>query len=111
MRALSSITFRQAETIAQAVQASSQAWDVQTMDDYDGYLSILIEPSVSDEHPAFVISGTTQHFKLFSLRDDDMGLVADFNDVEDLLPRLLRLINDAADGPELNGLKGTFDVV
>ena len=50
IRALSSITSQQADTIAQAVQASGRAWDVQTIDDYDGYLSILIEPSVSDRN-------------------------------------------------------------
>ena len=50
VRALSSITSEQADTIAQIVHASSgPSWDIQTVDDYDGYQSILIEPAIRSD--------------------------------------------------------------
>lgn len=93
IRALSSITSQQAETIAQAVHASERAWDMQTFDDYNGYLSIVIEPSVSgDKQKSFFISGTAQHLELFETQDDNMGALASFSDVEAISARLLDLI-------------------
>ncbi len=90
IRALSSITSQQVDTIAQAIQASGRAWGMQTIDDYDGYLSILIEPSVrDDEQKTLFISGTAQHLDLFEGYGDDMRSVATFNDVEELSARLL----------------------
>ncbi len=93
IRALSSITSQQAKAITQAVLAYGDAWDVQTIDDYDGYLSILIEPTVrSDEQKAFFISGTAQRLELFETQDDNLVPVADFSDVEDLSVKLRDLI-------------------
>ena len=93
IRALSSITSEQVKTITQAVQASGRAWDVQTIDDYDGYLSILVQPSAREnEKKTFFISGTAQHFELFEAYDDNMMSVATFNDVGELSTRLLDLI-------------------
>ncbi len=93
IRALSSITHQQADIIAKAVQASGLAWETQTTDDYDGYLSILVEPlAQSDKQKFFFISGTTQHLELFEACDDDMTSVASFSDVEAVSARLLDLI-------------------
>src|ERR1700712_1528552 len=81
IRALSSITSQQTDTIVQAVQASGRAGDVQTIDDYDGYLSILIESSVSDdEQKTFFVSGAAQHLELSEVDGDNMKFVAIFND-------------------------------
>ena len=93
IRALSSITPQQADIIARAVQASGLAWKTQTTDDYDGYLSILVEPlTPNDKQSFFFISGTTQHLELFEACDDDMTSVASFSDVEAVSARLLDLI-------------------
>lgn len=93
VRALSSITPGQAQTIIQAIQADSRIWEVQTIDDYDGYLSILVEPNVSgNKQKAFFVSGTAQHLELFETYDDDLTSVASFNDIEDLSARLMHLI-------------------
>lgn len=94
IRALSSITVQQAEMIARAVQAEGRAWGVQASDDYDGYLSIIVEPVVhSDKQKAFFVAGTAQHFELFETYEDNMMSVATFNDVEELSARLLDLID------------------
>jgi hypothetical protein len=93
IRALGSITSQQADIIMQAVQTSGLAWTVQTTDDYDGYLSILVEPIVhGDSQKSFFIAGTTQKLELFEAYDDDMTLVASFSDVEAISARLLDLI-------------------
>ena len=93
IRALSSITSDQVEIIVQAVGATGLGWDVQTTDDYDGYLSILIASTASaDKKTSFFVAGTMQRLKLFKAYDDNIRLVASFNDLEDLTVVLLDLI-------------------
>ncbi len=66
---------------------------MQTTDDYDGYLSILIAPSVSDDkQKAFFISGTAQSLELFEAHDDNLISVAVFDHAERLSAQLLGLI-------------------
>ena len=93
VRALSSITSEQADTIAQIVHASGQSWDVQAIDDYDGYQSILIEPALrSDEQKALFISGTAKRLELFEAQDDDLAPIGTFTDTEMLEARLVGLL-------------------
>ena len=93
VRALSSITSEQANTIAQIVHASGQSWDVQPVDDYDGYQSILIKPGIrSNEQKALFISGTAQRLELFEARDDDLALVGTFAGTEMLGAQLAGLL-------------------
>ena len=93
VRALRSITAQQAEKITQAVQACDRAWEVQTIDDYDGYLSIFVEPIVqSDKQKSFFISGTAERLELFDAQGDNLVAIASFNDVEAISARLLILI-------------------
>ena len=93
IRALSSITPQQAATIKQAVQASSPAWEVMTADDYDGYLSILLQPSVStDQQTSFFISGTARCLELSEANGDDLTTVATFSSAEALAMRLSQFI-------------------
>ena len=93
IRALSSITLEQADTITQAVRASGQSWNIETFDDYDGYLSILLEPSLDDDRvPAFFIGGTAQHLELFEVHGDDILAIASFSQAVQLSARLSSLI-------------------
>ncbi len=93
IRALSSITSRQAETIAQAVQTCGTAWDVQVNDDYDGYLSILVEPTDhGNEQKAFFIAGTTHRLELLEAHEDRLIEIANFSDAEAISTKLLELI-------------------
>ena len=94
IRALSSITSEQADTIIKAVQTSGSAWTVQTTDDYDGYLSILVEPSVQhDEQKSFFISGTAQLLELFESYDDTLTKLDNFNTADAISAKLIELIN------------------
>ena len=90
IRALSSITSQQAGIIAQAVQSSGLAWTVQTTNDYNGYLSILVEPLVHDDkQKSFFIAGTAQHLELFEAQGDNSVALASFSDFGAISARLL----------------------
>lgn len=93
VRALSSITVEQADAIALVVHTSAQDWDVQTVDDYDGYRSILIELTIrSDEQKALFISGTAKRLELFKAQDDDLTLIGTFAGTQVLGARLIQLL-------------------
>lgn len=77
----------------QAVRASGLDWVAQTTDDYDGYLSILIEPTVHDDNQkSFFVSGTTQKLELFEAQDDNLVALASGSDVTEISAILLNLI-------------------
>ena len=90
--ALSSITPQQVDTIARTIQATGRTWYIQTSGDYDGYLSILIEPRVGDEQKTFFVSGTAHCLELAHVKDDDMTSIGSFTGVEELNARLLDLM-------------------
>ncbi len=93
IRALSSITVQQADTIAQAVNTIAQDWEVLTMNDYDGYLSILIEPmGGNDEQNSFFVSGTSKRLELSETEADHISAIATYSDVQGLLAGLLGLL-------------------
>jgi hypothetical protein len=93
IRALSSITPQQANIIVQAVRASGLDWVAQTTDDYDGYLSILVEPAAPDDNQkSYFISGTTQKFELFETQDDNLVALASCSDVTEISTILFNLI-------------------
>jgi len=87
---LSSITPQQAETIIRAIQTGSYDCDVQTFDDYNGYLSVLIEPrTLGNDIPAYFITGTKQHLELLKAHNDDLTPIAAFSDIGDLSAELM----------------------
>lgn len=92
IRALSSITPQQAETLVRALQAASPAWDVQTIDDYNGYMSVLIEPRTLGDMPAYFVGGTKQHLELLKAHNDDLIPIAVFSDIGELSAELMGFI-------------------
>ena len=93
LRALSSITPQQAETLIRALQAGSHAWDVRTIDDYDGYMSVLIEPkTLGGDMPAYFVAGTKQHLELLKAHNDDLTPIAVFSDIGELSAELMGFI-------------------
>jgi hypothetical protein len=94
IRALSSIRSHQADAITRAVRSAGRAWDVQTFEDYDGYLSLLIHPIVQgDEQKSFSIAGTAQRLELSATCGDDLTTLACFSNVDDLVAGLIDLIS------------------
>ena len=65
---------------------------MQTANDYDGYLSILVERLVHDDkQKSFLLAGTAQHLELIESKDDNPVALASFSDVEAISARLLAL--------------------
>ena len=78
----------------QAVCSPGPTWDVLIFDDYDGYLSMLIQPTVqNDEQKAFSIAGTAHRLELSEVHGDDLVPLASFSDVDALVARLMDLIS------------------
>lgn len=93
VRALNSITSMQAGIITGIAQTSGQDWDVQAVDDYDGYRFILLETTIdSDKQKAFFIAGTAQRLELFETHDNRMALIGTFTDVAGLGVQLTGLV-------------------
>ena len=93
VRAQSSITPQQTETLVPALQASSYAWGVQTIDDYDGYMSVLIEPrTLGNDMPAYFIAGTKNHLGLLKAHKDDLPPIAIFSAIGDLSAELMGFV-------------------
>ena len=94
IRALHSLTQQQADIITRAVAAGAPCWSVQTCDDYDGYLSILIEPvGTGPEQPAYYVSGTSSRIELAEARNDALTTLACFNDVRATAARLAKILS------------------
>lgn len=93
VRALNGITSKQADTIASIARASGQEWDVQTVDDYDGYRFILLETvGHGDEQKSFFVAGTAQRLELFASKDESLALIGTFTDIKALEACLAGLV-------------------
>lgn len=91
--ALTSITSRQVDAVAEIARASGQDWDVQAVDDYDGYRFILLETAGhGDEQESFFVAGTAQRLELFESNDDSLALIDTFTDIKTLETRLSGLL-------------------
>ena len=90
VRAFRSLTFKDAEIVAQLVDAFDGAWAIQTSDDYDGYLFMLIEPSAerTEQLPSFMVSGTTGQIELAVVDGDDHQTLGCFADIDGLTVEL-----------------------
>lgn len=83
--ALTSITSQQMDTVADIARASGQEWDVQAVDDYDGYRFILLETvGQGDEQKSFFVAGTAQRLELFESKDESLALIGAFSDMKTL---------------------------
>lgn len=93
VRAFNSITAEQVGIIAGIAEISGRVWNVQAIDDYDGYRSILIEALIKgDEQKAFFVAGTVQQLELFQVQNDVMALIGTFSDMQTLQARLTGLV-------------------
>ena len=102
IRALRSLRLRDAEIITQVVGPIGGAWTVQTFDDYDGYLSILVEPCSqgAEQRPSYLVSGKTGNAELIAVDGDQCQTLGHFGDIyglaAELTSRLLAFVVQAA---------------
>ena len=94
IRALSSLTREASDIVKRAVEGAAPDWCVDEIDDYDGYLSIVV--SRRDEHegdPTFVITRTADQIELARLQADQLRTIATFATVEDASAGLIGLLD------------------
>lgn len=91
IRRLRSISPAQADIVAQAVATVAAEWRVESHDDYDGYLSIVIS-SDDEDAPTFAISGRTNAIELCEMRDDALQARGCFCAMDDTAGALIGLM-------------------
>jgi hypothetical protein len=77
VRALRSLSRRDADAVRATIRAAGGEWTVEEHDDYDGYLSLLIAPA-RDGGPAYLIAGRTDAVEVAELRSDEMIALGSF---------------------------------
>ncbi len=102
VRAFRSLRARDAEIVAQVVDGFDGGWSVQTCDDYDGYLFILIEPSAerSRQWPSYMVSGKAGQIELAAVDGDDCQMLGRFGDIYGLTAELVSRLLGTARQPD-----------
>ncbi len=77
VRALSSLTRRDADAVRATLRAAGSSLAVEEHDDYDGYLSLLLT-AADPNGPSYLVSGRTGAVELAELRGDDMVIIGCF---------------------------------
>lgn len=77
IRALSSLSRRDAEIVRATVRAAASCHHVQEHDDYDGYLSLLITPT-DEVRPSFMVAGRSGAVDVAELWGDEMMTIGTF---------------------------------
>ena len=77
IRALSSLTRRDADAVRATLRASTCSYALQEHDDYDGYLSFLLTPA-DETRPSYMVAGRTGAVDLAELQGDDMAALGTF---------------------------------
>ena len=77
IRAFSSLTRRDADAVRATLRAASCSYTVQEHDDYDGYLSLLLNPA-DETRPSFMVAGRTRAVDIAELHGDDMANLGTF---------------------------------
>jgi hypothetical protein len=89
VRALRSLRLEDAQVVSKIVDGFEN-WSVQTGDDYDGYLFMVIEPS--PEHlaqpPSYMVSGQTGQIELAAVHGDACQPLGRFDDIYGLTAEL-----------------------
>ena len=77
IRALSSLTRRDADAVRATLRMAACSYAAQEHDDYDGYLSLLLTPA-DPARPSYMVGGRTGAVDLAELQDDDMASLGTF---------------------------------
>jgi len=108
VRALSSLTRRDADAIRATVRAASCSYAVQEHDDYDGYLSLLLTPA-SDALPSYMVGGRTGAVDLAELQGDDMTALGTFPSIGAAMAVLRPALERQAEA-RLSGTRAAADL-
>ena len=92
--ALSSLTHEDADQIAKAVQAGAPDWEVDRVDDYDGYLSVLVSlRNEPDGEPSYLVSrNVQQQIDLSEVQGDMLRELGPFDTLQQATDALIALL-------------------
>lgn len=94
IRALSSLTRDSSSMVKGAVADIAPSWCVDEIDDYDGYLSIVVSRINEREgDPTFLITRRTDQIELARLQADQLHTIATFANIEDATAKLISLLD------------------
>ena len=94
IRALRSLTLQHADMVTRIVDSVGGGWSVTAIDDYDGYLSIIVEPeNAAYGLPSYLISGTVAHIELAQVQGDSMRAIDAFDSITKLVSKLPQLLS------------------
>ena len=90
IRPLDSLWAGDVYLISKLVETTDERWSVQTGDDYDGYLFMLIEPTseIAECQPSYLISGKTGRLELAAIHGDECKTLGRFCEVDNLVSDL-----------------------
>ena len=92
--ALTNLTHEHANQIAEAVQAGPPDWEVDVLDDYNGYLSVLVSMQHELEaQPSYLIAGTVQQIELSEVQGDILRELGPFDTLQQASDALLVLLS------------------
>ena len=88
IRALNSLSRRHVEAIS---AVTCNGWTIQTIDDYEGHLSMVVEPSEpTSNKPSYLISGTIQEIELEEFHDEELTAILKAADITGITNELSR---------------------
>ncbi len=108
VRALSSLTRRDADAVRAALRAAGSILTVAEHDDYDGYLSLLLT-SPEAGASGYLVSGRTGAIELAELSGDDMMVIGHFASIGPAMLSLRARLEErarAAVAPSDTGIAG-----
>jgi hypothetical protein len=96
IRALSSLTHDNADKIAQAVEAGAPDWEVDRVDDPDGYVAVFVSlKDDMDAQPTYWLSGTVQRVEVSEVHGDTLRELGPFDSLEQAVDALLLSLKPA----------------
>ena len=88
IRALSSLSSSHVEAMT---AVAGDLWAVQIANDYDGYLSIIVEPTdPTSDRPSYLISGTVQQIELAEVRNEALTTLLAATEIDAIASELAR---------------------
>ncbi len=90
VRALRSLSISDAEIVAKKVNAVGGNWSIQTVDDYEGYLFMLIEPAPESAGrlSSYIVSGKCGQSELAIIDGDLCQTLSRFSNIDSLAAEL-----------------------
>lgn len=93
IRALSSLTRRDADAVRATARAAARGHTVHEHDDYDGYLSLLVTPA-HESRSSYMVAGRTGAVDIAELHGDDFTAIGTYSSIGAAMAALRPALED-----------------